>query len=92
VQDKSEAWAEARVLAVGDAQQQAAQLSAAAGVTLSDQITLSSWSTPSVIQPMYSAGMGGAGGSGLGGGASVPVSGGQLVIQVQVNMIYQILP
>ncbi|MEE4194259.1 MAG: SIMPL domain-containing protein [Anaerolineae bacterium] len=88
VLDKTEALAEARVLAVDNAEEQAAQLAAAAGVTLGDLVTISSWSTPAVIEPSYAYGMGGAGGSGL--DSSVPTTGGQLVVRVEVNMVYAI--
>lgn len=87
VLDKSEALAQARVMAIEDAQEQAAQLAVAAGVALGDLVTISSWSTPTVIEPMYSYGIGGAGGAGM-DSTSVPTSAGQLVVQVQVNLVY----
>ena len=89
VQDKSEALEEARKLAVANAQEQAEQLTMAAGVELGDLINISSWSNPSVIEPMYAYGMGG-GGAMMDSASSVPVAGGELVVQVQVSMVYGI--
>lgn len=89
VLDKSEALEEARQLAVANAQEQAEQLTSAAGVTLGDLISISSWSTPTVIEPKYGYGIGG-GGAMAESGSSVPMSGGQLLVQVQVNMVYGI--
>ena len=88
VNDKSEALAEARVMAVDNAQEQAGQLAAAAGVSLGELVTISSWNTPTVVEPSYAYGLGGAGGSGL--ESSVPTSAGQLVIRVEVNLVYAI--
>ncbi len=87
VLDKSEALAQARVIAVENAQAQAAQLAVAAGVSLGDLVTISSWNTGNVVQPSYAYGMGGGGGAMM-ESSSVPTTGGQLVVQVEVNMVY----
>ena len=82
VQDKSKAVAEARRLAVESARSQADELAQTAGVTLGDLQTMSVYSSqPSVA--MYDAK------GGLAANASqVPVSAGQLVIQVDVSATY----
>lgn len=89
VLDKSDALAKARVIAVEDAQEQAAQLAVAAGATLGNLVTISSWSTPSVMSPASAYGIGGGGGAMM-DSSSVPTTGGQLVVQVQVNIVYAI--
>ena len=89
VQDKSEASEQARVLAVDDAKAQAEQLAAAAGVSVGDLILISSYSAPVTVQPMYAVGMGGGGGMGT-ADSSVPMAGGEMVVQIQVNLVYAI--
>jgi len=88
VLDKSNALAEARVIAVENAQEQAGQLAAAAGVGLGELVTISSWNTPTVVEPSYAYGMGG-GGAAM-DSSSVPTSGGQLVVRVEVNVVYSV--
>lgn len=80
---KEQAVTEARKIAIQDARRQADELTAAAGVQLGDLLVLSAQATggPS---PMYQ-GRGGA----MIESAAVPVSAGQLVISVDVNMTYE---
>jgi uncharacterized protein YggE len=85
VADRSAALTQARTAAVKDAQSQAQELANAAGATLGDVRTLSTYGvTPPV--PMYDV----KAAAGVGGGSSVPVSAGQLVIVVDVNAVYDI--
>ncbi len=82
VQDKSQAVAEARRLAVESARSQADQLAQTAGVALGDLQTMSAYSSqPSVMNYEGKGGM-----SAL--GSQVPVSAGQLLIQVDVSATY----
>jgi len=85
VLDKAAAMSEARKNAVKNAEIAAQELAQAAGVTLGPVMTINSYSGSSPV-PMY---------EGKGGGAavmdsSVPVSAGQLILSVDVNMIYEI--
>jgi len=85
VQDKEAALATGRDQAMTDAQAQAEALAIAAGVTLGDVQSISYYS--SSPSPIYydnkAAGMGG-------GGASVPISAGQLTLTVSVSVVYGI--
>jgi hypothetical protein len=85
VQDKDAAMTMGRDQAMADAQAQAEQLAAAAGVKLGDVQNISYYSNPPT--PIYydskAAGVGGA-------AASVPVSPGQLTMTVSVNVNYGI--
>jgi len=82
VQDKSQAVAEARRLAVESARSQAEEMAQTAGVTLGELQTMSVYSSqPSVFS--YDA----KGGMGMNAG-QVPVSAGQLIIQVEVSATY----
>jgi hypothetical protein len=84
VQDKEAAMAMGRDEAMADAKAQAEQLATAAGVTLGDVQNISYYSsTPSPIYYDSKA-------AGVGGGASVPVSPGQLTMTVSVNVTYGI--
>ncbi len=87
VADRSKALSEARKLAVEDAQKQASELAAAAGVTLAQVININSYGVPAPV-PMYDY-RGGVGGA-VAAEAAVPVSPGQMVITVQVNIVYEI--
>ncbi len=84
VADQEAALTEARKQAVANARKQAEELAQAAGVTLGDIQTMST-STGGIPMPFF---------EGKGGGAqalsSVPVSAGQLVLSVDVNIIYLI--
>lgn len=87
VEDRSKALSEARKLAVEDAQKQANELASAAGVSLVQVISLNTYGvTPPVPVYDYRAGVGGAAAA----EAAVPVSPGQMVVTVQVNMVYEI--
>ncbi len=85
VQDKEAALATGRDQAMTDAQTQAEQLAKAAGVTLGDVQSINYYS--SSPSPIYydnkAAGMGG-------GGASVPISAGQLTLTASVSVTYGI--
>lgn len=85
VADKTKALSDARKAAVADARAQAEELAQAAGVTLGpvQTINISSGGTP---VPMYQAkAMDFASAE-----ASVPIASGELVIQVNVSIVYQI--
>jgi uncharacterized protein len=84
VTDKSAALAEARKLAVEDATQQATELAAAAGVTLGKVYSMSVYGGSSPVAAYDAKYF-----SGVGGG-SVPVSAGQLVLQVDASMAFEI--
>ena len=90
VLDKSKAYEEARAMAVENAQNQAAELTAAAGVTLGKLTNISTYDQGSLIDPMYARGLGGGGGMAMESATSVPVSGGQLILQVNVNLVYEL--
>lgn len=85
VEDKTAALSEARVAAVADARTQAEELAQAAGVELGAVQTISTYN--SIPVPMYdtrTAVMAEA------AAAAVPVSPGQMVLTVDVNVVYQI--
>jgi len=85
VEDKSEAMKEARDAAVKDAEVQATELAAAAGITLGDLQRLDFYSTvPSEVFPGYGKGGGGA------EAAAVPIQTGQLTVTATVSMSYEI--
>lgn len=85
VDDLSPALDEGRQLAIADAQRQAQQMAAAAGVTLGEVYTISdTWGGP---VPYYEAMVGGKGGA----PAGVPTAPGSLTYQVQVGLSY-VLP
>ncbi|OGO28048.1 MAG: hypothetical protein A2Z16_04115, partial [Chloroflexi bacterium RBG_16_54_18] len=84
--DRSKALSEARKSAVADALATAKELAAAAGVTLGNIQMINSYGG-GVPMPIYDAkGYGGGGGA----GAPVPVSPGQLVLTVDVNIVFEI--
>ncbi|MBN1370743.1 MAG: SIMPL domain-containing protein [Anaerolineaceae bacterium] len=85
VLDKSAAITEARKLAIADAQMQAGELAAAAGVTLGELQSLNAYTNTNAI-PYYSA----KGGYDTAAASTVPVSAGQMMISVDVNMSYEI--
>lgn len=82
VQDKSAALAQARDLAIQKAKAEAEGIAAAAGVKLGNLQSINVY-TNNVTVPMYDA-------KGLGGGASVPISAGQLLVTVDANLTYVI--
>jgi uncharacterized protein YggE len=83
VVDKTKAITEARQLAAADARRQAEELANAAGVKLSAVQNISSY-VSSRPAPLYDA-KGGAAAMG-----QVPISAGQMVISVDVNITYEI--
>ena len=85
VDDKSDALAEAREEAVADAQSQADELAKAAGVGLGpvQSINTFSYGVPFPV-------LGGKGGGAVAAEASVPISPGQMLLTVDVNMVYEI--
>ncbi len=83
VTDKTKAITEARQLAAADARRQAEELAAAAGVKLVAVQNISSY-VSSGPAPLYDA-KGGAAAMG-----QVPISAGQMVISVDVNITYEI--
>lgn len=84
VADRSAALSQARTAAVKDAQTQAQELASAAGVTLGDVRTISTYGAPAPV-PMYDV----KAVAGIGGGGT-PVSVGQLIIVVDANVVYDI--
>lgn len=84
VSNKDQALSQARQAAVAAARSQATELAQAAGVQLGDLQNLNVY-TNGVPVPMFDA----KGGAGVGSSA-VPVSAGQLVIQVDANLSYGI--
>lgn len=84
VLEKTEAISQARTLAIQDAQGQAQELASAAGVELGDLIMLNSYmSTGPIPLADQKGGM-------MIQAAEVPISAGQLLISVDVNMTYEI--
>ena len=89
VLDKTEAAKVARELAVANAMAQAQQLADAAGITLGDIMSLSTYGSGYIVDPQWGRGMGG--GAAMEAAADVPVSGGQLIFQVEVSLSYEIV-
>jgi uncharacterized protein YggE len=84
VSDKTKALSEARQAAVVDAQMQAEELAQAAGVELGDVQSISTFGSPVPLpQPKAAFQMEAA-------AAEVPISPGQLIVTVDVSMVYQI--
>jgi uncharacterized protein len=86
VTDKTQALSEARKSAVNDAQVKAEELSSAAGVTLGEVQTISEY-TSGGPQPMYDMR---AAAPMAAEAASVPIQAGQMLLTVEVNMVYEI--
>jgi uncharacterized protein YggE len=86
VADRTKAMAEARKLAVADAQSQAKELATAAGVTLGAIQSLNTYGATAPAPVFDGKGGGGA----LAMSATVPVSPGQMFIQVDVSLVYEI--
>jgi len=84
--DRSKALSEARKAAVADALAQAKELASAAGVTLGDIQTINSYGG----QPMPVFDAKGYGGGVAAAGSPVPVSPGQLVLTLDVNIVFEI--
>ncbi len=86
VADKTQALSEARKSAVRDAQVKAEELSSAAGVTLGAVQTISEY-TSGGPQPMYDMR---AAAPMAAEAASVPIQAGQMLLTVEVNMVFEI--
>lgn len=86
VENKDAAMEQGRTAAVENAQMQAEQLAAAAGVTLGPVYSMSSYSNYPVPMPYDVKGMGGAAEA----MSSVPIQPGQMTIIVDVSMAYEI--
>lgn len=85
--DKTKALKQARDLAVKDAQTQAQELSATAGVTLGNVQTISFFNNvPGPVQEAFGKGGGGAAVA----SAAVPIQSGSMILTVTVNMAYDI--
>lgn len=84
VTDKTKALSEARKLAIQDARSQADEIAAAAGVTLGDLQNVNVYVNDTPIA-MYDA----KGGT-MSSGSAVPISAGQLVIQANAGLTYEI--
>ncbi len=82
VEDKTAALAEARAAAVADAKKQAEELAKAAGVTLGEIVSISTYAA--APYPIYD----GRGGGGAMVQAAVPIAPGQTVLQVDVSILY----
>ena len=87
-EDRTEALTDARKAAVADAETQAQELAEASGLALGQIQSISSYGS-GMPMPMYEGIGGGGGGAAQ---ASVPVSPGQLVVAVDVNVAYELLP
>jgi uncharacterized protein YggE len=89
IDDTQALEAEARVAAVADAQMRAEALASEMGVSVGDPITISesSYGMPVVGPVMESAA--GLGGGGGGGGA--PISPGQMMVQIQVTVAFELV-
>jgi uncharacterized protein YggE len=85
VADKTAALSEARKAAVDDARVKAEELASAAGVTVGDVQTISEY-TSGGPQPMYDV----RAAAPMAEAASVPVQAGQMLLTVEVNMVYEI--
>ncbi len=84
VADRSEALSAARTSAVQDAQTQANELAKAAGITLGQVMNISVYGSAPI--PAYV----GKGGAGVAMNAEAPISPGQMIIEVDVNVVYTI--
>jgi uncharacterized protein YggE len=86
VEDKSAAMKEARDAAVRDAETQAEELAATAGLRLGDLQRIDFYST---VPPELFAGYGKGGGGGA-EAAAVPIQSGQLTITATVSVSYEV--
>lgn len=87
VSDPAALEAEARTKAMADAKTRAEQLASAAGVSLGEPMTISEYA---YSNPTPYVAVDRAASTGIGGGAPVPVSSGQLQVTLQVNVTYVI--
>jgi hypothetical protein len=86
VADRTKALSAARQQAMADARTQAEELAQAAGVTLGQVMTISSYTGGTPIPIAYGKG----GGFAAAEAASVPVSAGQMILTVDVSVVYEI--
>jgi uncharacterized protein YggE len=87
VADKTAAMKEARTAAVKNAQEQAQELAATAGVTLGDITNISYYdAVPSPIMDSFGRGGGGGGDA----ASTVPIQPGQMTLTVTVSLTYEI--
>ncbi|HPH98030.1 MAG TPA: SIMPL domain-containing protein [Anaerolineaceae bacterium] len=84
VTDKTKALSEARKLAIQDARTQADEIAAAAGVSLGDLMNVSVYINDAPMS-MYDAK-----GGNMSANSSVPISAGQLIIQANASLMYEI--
>jgi uncharacterized protein YggE len=84
VADRSKAESSARAAALQNAQAQAQELASAAGVQLGEINSISTFSGG--VQPMFVGGKGGAAMD----AASVPIQAGQLTVEIDVTVVYEI--
>jgi uncharacterized protein YggE len=82
--------AQARELAVADAEARAQQLTAELGLTLGEPLYISEGAVAGPYGPVYSLAEAGYGLGGGGGGA--PINSGQATVTIQVNITYKIVP
>ena len=87
VADKTAALASARKDAVKNAQDLAKELSDDAGTQLGQVLSIST-NTSTIPVPVYGYGMGGGGG--MAASSAVPISQGQMVLSVDVAMVFEI--
>ncbi len=86
VADKTKFLADARAQAVAHARSQAEELAKAAGVELGPVQSISYYNSSPI--PLYDVKSANA--AGMGGGASVPISAGQMTMTVEVNVTFEI--
>jgi uncharacterized protein YggE len=86
IQETSALEAEARTAAVEDARARAESLAAEMGVTVGAPLSISenSYATPYVSPIMENA-------SGLGGGGGAPINPGQMTVQIQVTVTFELI-
>lgn len=86
IQDTTALEEEARVAAVADARARAESLAAEMGVTVGNPLSISenSYATPYVSPVMEAA-------AGLGGGGGAPISPGQMTVQIQVTISFELV-
>lgn len=81
---------EARTRAIADARRKAEHIAQALGVTLGDPIMVTEGGAPMMPPVVMYPEMAAADGAGMGGGAAVPVSPGQLTVSQSISIVYSI--
>jgi len=86
IQDTAALEAEARIAAVADARARAESLAAEMGVTVGEPVSISenSYATPYVSPIIERA-------AGMGGGDAAPISPGQMTVQIQVTVTFELV-